>query len=192
MVTKTKKLVLCAVCAALTCAVAPLSVPIAGLVPISLATFAVLFSGILLGGRMGAVSQAVYLLIGTVGLPVFAGYTSGIGRLLGPTGGYLIGYVPMAFVAGALYYRFGRHRTGGRKYAMMLLAMLAGEGILYLFGTAWFCIVTGTGVLAALMSCVLPFLLGDAAKITAVMLVTPSLERAASKLGVLPAPTAHI
>ena len=89
----TYELVLCAFCAAVTCILAPLSVPLAGEVPISLATFAVLLSGILLGGKLGALSQIVYVLLGSVGVPVFAGWTGGIGITLGVTGGYIIGYM---------------------------------------------------------------------------------------------------
>ena len=108
----TYELVLCALCAAVTCILAPISVPLAGEVPISLATFAVLLSGILLGGRFGAISQLVYVLLGSVGVPVFAGWTGGIGITLGVTGGYIIGYILMAFVAGLLYHLFGRNASG--------------------------------------------------------------------------------
>ena len=90
---KTKNLVLCAVCAAITCVLAPLSIPIAGMIPITLATFAVMLSGVLLGGRLGALSQVIYLIIGAVGVPVCAGYTPALPKLLGPTGGYLVGYL---------------------------------------------------------------------------------------------------
>ena len=93
----TYDLVLCALCAAVTCILAPLSVPLAGEVPVSLATFAVLLSGILLGAKLGGLSQLIYVLLGSVGVPVFAGWTGGIGITLGVTGGYIIGYIPMAF-----------------------------------------------------------------------------------------------
>lgn len=179
---KTKNLVLTAVCAAITCALAPLSVPIAGLVPITLATFAVMLSGMLLGGRMGALSQVVYLLIGAVGLPVFSGYKAGLGVLLGPTGGYLIGYIPLAFIAGAVYAAWGKKASGFKKYAVMLGAMILGTAVLYAFGTAWYCIVTETGVVSALAWCVVPFLIGDAAKMAAVMMLAPALEKALSKI----------
>ena len=89
----THDLVLCALCAAVTCILAPLSVPLAGEVPISLATFAVLLSGILLGAKLGGLSQVIYVLLGSVGVPVFAGWTGGIGITLGVTGGYIIGYI---------------------------------------------------------------------------------------------------
>ena len=177
----TKKLVLCAVCAALICVLAPLAIP-AGAIPVTLATFAVMLSGILLGGRMGALSAAVYLLLGAVGLPVCAGYVPALPKLLGPTGGYLIGYIPLAFLCGAVYSRWGRNCRGIKKYAVMLLGMIAGNAVLYAFGTAWFCILNGVGVIDALSLCVAPFLLGDAMKLAAVMLLAPQLEKAIEKI----------
>lgn len=180
---KTIMPVMCAVCAAITCVLAPIAVPSVGSVPISMATFAVLLSGMILGGKFGAVSQGIYLLIGAAGVPVFAGYAAGWGQLLGPTGGYLIGYIPMAFVAGAVYYRFGRQRKGIAKIIRIVCAAVLGEIALYIFGTAWFCFVTGSGVIAALAICVLPFLIGDAAKIAVIAILVPQLERAIGKIG---------
>ena len=179
---KTKNLALCGVSAAMICALAPLSIPLAGLVPITLATFAVMLSGVLLGGRYGTLSVLIYLLLGVLGIPVFSGYSAGIGVLLGPTGGYLIGYIPLVFLTGALYERFGKQHKGVKKYAAMITAMLIGTAVLYAFGTAWYCIVTGTGILPALMLCVVPFLPGDAAKIAAAALLCPQLERAIGKI----------
>lgn len=179
---KTKSIVLCALCAAVTCVLAPIAVPIAGLVPITLATFAVMLSGVLLGGRLGALSQVVYLIIGAVGVPVCAGWTPALPRLLGPTGGYLVGYIPLAFVCGAIYSRWGKNSRGARKYAALLVGMTAGTIVLYAFGTAWFCILNHVGVISALTVCVIPFLLGDALKIAAVMLLAPQLEKAIAKL----------
>ena len=89
----TRNLVLCAMCAAITCILAPLSIPLAGGVPVSLATFAVMLSGVLLGGPLGALSQLIYVLLAAVGLPVLAGWTGGLGIVLGMTGGYIIGYI---------------------------------------------------------------------------------------------------
>ena len=178
---KTKNIVLCAVCAAVTCVLAPLSIPV-GAIPVTLATFAVMLSGVLLGGRLGALSQLIYLLIGAVGVPVCAGYTPALPKLLGPTGGYLVGYIPLAFICGALYSLWGKNARGVKKYAVMLLAMTAGTVVLYAFGTAWFCILNNVGVLYALSLCVVPFLLGDAIKIAVVMLLAPQLEKAIAKL----------
>lgn len=179
---KTKNLVLCAVCAATTCVLAPLSVPVSGMVPVTLATFAVMLSGILLGGRLGALSQVVYLIIGAVGVPVCAGYTPALPKLLGPTGGYLVGYIPLAFICGAVYSRWGRNSHGIGKYAVMLAGMIAGTAVLYAFGTVWFCILNNVGVGYALTICVIPFLLGDALKTAAVMILAPQLEKAIGKI----------
>ena len=174
----TYELVLCAFCAAVTCILAPLSVPLAGEVPISLATFAVLLSGILLGGKLGALSQIVYVLLGSVGVPVFAGWTGGIGITLGVTGGYIIGYIPMALAAGLLYHRFGRNKSGIRKYAVMLVSMVLATAVLYILGTAWFIVQTGMTLSASLAACVIPFLPGDLIKIAAVTLTAVPIEAA--------------
>lgn len=185
---RTKSIVLCAVMAAITCVLAPISVPISGMVPITLATFAVMLSGVLLGGVYGALSQVIYLIVGIVGLPVCAGYTPALPRIMGPTGGYLVGYIPLAFLCGAIYTAFGKNATGLKKYAALIGGMTAGTVVLYAFGTAWFCILNGTGVIEALALCVLPFLLGDAAKIAVVTVLTPRLEKAIAKI---PSPTPH-
>ena len=174
----TYELVLCALCAAVTCVLAPISVPLAGEVPISLATFAVLLSGILLGAKYGAISQLVYVLLGSVGVPIFAGWTGGIGITLGVTGGYIIGYIPMAFIAGLLYHRFGREASGTRKYIVMFVSMVLATAVLYILGTAWFMAQTGMTLGASLAACVIPFLPGDLIKIVAVMLVSVPIEAA--------------
>ena len=171
----THDLVLCALCAAVTCILAPLSVPLAGEVPISLATFAVLLSGILLGAKLGGLSQLIYVL-GSVGVPVFAGWTGGIGITLGVTGGYIIGSIPMAFFAGLLYHKFGRNESGARKYAVMFVSMVLATAVLYIIGTAWFMALTKMTLAASLAACVIPFLPGDLIKIIAVMLVAPPIE----------------
>ena len=177
----TYELVLCALCAAVTCILAPLSVPLAGEVPISLATFAVLLSGILLGAKLGALSQVVYVLLGSVGVPVFAGWTAGIGITLGVTGGYIIGYIPMAFIAGLLYHRFGRNESGARKYAVMFVSMILATAALYTLGTAWFMAQTKMTLAASLAACVIPFLPGDLIKIAAVILAAVPIEAAVKR-----------
>lgn len=178
----TNDLVLCALCAAVTCILAPISIPLAGEVPISLATFAVLLSGILLGAKLGAMSQLIYVLLGSVGVPVFAGWTGGIGITLGMTGGYIIGYIPMALIAGLVYHRFGRNESGARKYIVMFVSMILATAVLYILGTAWFIAQTGMTLGASLAACVIPFLPGDLIKIVAVMLVAPPIEAALKRV----------
>ena len=93
--TNTYAMAVTALMTAVTCILAPLSIPI-GPVPISLTNFAIYLSLYLLDWKKGTISYILYLLLGLVGLPVFSGFTGGIGKLAGPTGGYIIGFIPMA------------------------------------------------------------------------------------------------
>lgn len=153
---KSKIIIMCGLFAALTAVLSQLAIPI-GPVPINLALLSVLLSAGLLGAKYGALSQVVYLLMGAIGLPVFSGMKGGLGVLAGPTGGYLVGYVLCALTAGFLMKKHGSLITG--------LAMAAGIGVCYIFGTLWFFLLTGCTVWSALTTCVLPFLPGDVVKI---------------------------
>lgn len=170
-------MVMCALMAAITCVLAPVSLPV-GPVPISLCTFAVMLSGILTGGKAGFLSQLIYVLLGAAGLPVFAGYTGGLSCIAGVTGGYIAAYPVMALTAGGLYTRFGRRERGRRKVLVMFAAMAAGTILLYAFGTAWFCAVSGTAPRAAFTICILPFIPGDLVKMAAVCVIAVPLEKA--------------
>ena len=172
----TRELVLCALCTAVICILSPISVPLAGEVPISLATFAIMLSGILIGGKLASLSVITYVLLGSVGVPVFAGWTGGIGITLGMTGGYIIGYIPMAFITGFLYFRYGRNKSGLSKYAVMFVSMFLSTAVLYTLGTAWFIVYTKMTLAASMAACVIPFLPGDLIKIVAIMLVAPPIE----------------
>ena len=171
---------ICALFAALLCVLSPFSVPI-GDVPITLATLGVYICAMLQTPAMSAVSIALYLTIGLVGVPVFSGFTGGAAKLVGPTGGYLVGYLPMAAVISVIITLWRRHeRRRGRApmpidIAARCGAALAGTAVLYTFGTAWFIIQTKTTVAAALPMCVLPFLPGDTAKIVVAALVSRAL-----------------
>lgn len=136
-------------------------------VPITGQTFAVLLVGASLGSRRGAASLALYLLLGTLGLPFFAGGASGLPALLGPTGGYLVGFVMAAYLVGLLAARgLDRHVPGA------LLAFLAGELVIYLFGVAWLSVYLG--IRQAIVAGFLPFIVGDAIKLAAAGLVLPA------------------
>ena len=100
--THTYAMVTTAFMAAVTCILAPLSIPI-GPVPISLTNLAIYLSLYLLNWKRGTISYCLYLLIGLAGLPVFSGFSGGIGKLAGPTGGYIIGFIPMVLHAGRIY-----------------------------------------------------------------------------------------
>ncbi len=136
-------------------------------VPITGQTFAVLVVGAALGSKRGASSLALYLLLGLAGLPFFAGGASGLAILAGPTGGYLVGFILAAYLVGLL-----AARGLDRRVPSALLAFLAGEIVIYLFGVAWLSVYLG--IPHALMAGLLPFLAGDAIKLAAAALVLPA------------------
>ena len=143
-----------------------LSIPI-GPVPIVLQNMFVYLAGLLLGSRWGLASVGVYLLAGACGLPVFAGGLGGIGRIVGPTGGYLIGFVAMAFIVGWL-----TERGWDRKVWTSILAMLTGSIAMYIFGLLWLMQYVPEGT--ALQIGLYPFIVGDIVKIVVAALLLPS------------------
>ena len=155
--------------AALMAAGAVISIPI-GPVPIVLQNMFVFLAGLLLGSRWGLAGVAVYLLTGACGLPVFAGGLGGIGRIVGPTGGYLMGYLPAVFVAGYISEKTGK-RFGGD-----ILAMICATVVLYACGVTWLKILTGMTWSKTLLAGMLPFLIGDALKIVAAALIAKALR----------------
>ena len=171
---KTKDITLTAMMTALICVAGPLSLWI-GPIPLSLASFAVYMAGAILGAKRGTAAVALYLVIGFCGIPVFSGFTGGLPRLAGVTGGYLVGYLPCAYLTG-----LGADSSpdSPRFCRSLLPAMLLGTAVLYLVGTAWFVILTGSSVSAALSACVLPFLPGDAFKILAVSFLALPVRKA--------------
>lgn len=139
-------------------------------IPINFAMLAVLLSGGLLGAKRAALCMGAYLLLGSFGVPVFAAMKSGPGILLGPTGGFLTGYLAAAFLTGLLA------RNSGRRISRYILPMTAGVLACYALGTSWFVFLTGRSVLEALVLCVLPFIPGDALKIAVAALLSARLR----------------
>lgn len=170
-----QSLVLMALFAAITCVLAPLAVPI-GPVPISLTNLVIYFSLYFLGWKKGTITYLVYLLIGLVGLPVFSGFTGGVSKLAGPTGGYLIAFILMAIVTGLFIEHFENN------IVLCIVGMILGTAIAYAGGTAWYCISTGTGVMAALAMCVFPFIIGDLVKIVLAAIAGPALAKQMKKV----------
>lgn len=130
-------------------------------VPITLQTFAVALAAMLLGARRGALTVLTYLALIAIGLPVAAGYVGGLGVLAGPTGGFLVGFVPQALVVGAVATWATRRSVSAPR---LMLAGLAGMPVVYALGTLWLMVVTGMGPGAALAAAVAPFLIGDVLK----------------------------
>ena len=133
-------------------------------VPFTLQTFGVFMAVGVLGGKRGTIAVLVYILLGAVGIPVFAGFSGGIGSLFGMSGGYIIGFLFSALVM------WGLENLIGKKPVMRIISMIAGLLVCYAFGTVWFMIVyartTGAVGLATVLGwCVIPFIIPDLIKI---------------------------
>jgi len=146
-----------------------LIIPI-GPVPVVLQNLFVLLAGLLLGSRWATISVGVYLLAGICGLPVFAGGGAGIGRLLGPTGGYLVGFLPAAFLVG-----FITERAGHRIW-IQVAAMIGATLVIYGCGVPWLMKVAQLSLGKALAAGMIPFLVGDALKIAVAVPIARTLR----------------
>ena len=122
------------------------------------------------GWKRGTISYLIYLLIGLVGIPVFSGFTGGPAKLAGPTGGYIIGFIAMAIIAGLVIDHF--HQPW-----LQLIGMIVGTIICYVLGTAWFCFEAKSTVSGALSICVFPFIPGDLIKMIIAMLIGPAIKK---------------
>ena len=155
--------------AALIAAGAYLAIPI-GPVPIVLQNLFVFLAGLLLGPRWGLASVGVYLLAGSLGLPVFAGGVGGIGRFVGPTGGYLLGFLPAVYVIGLISTKAGAH------VVFDVIAMVCGGIIVYACGVTWLKVLTGMTLAKTLAVGMYPFIIGDAIKIAAAIHIAKAIR----------------
>ncbi len=153
--------------AALIAAGAYMAVPV-GPVPIVLQNMFVLLAGLLLGSRWGLAAVGVYLLAGACGLPVFAGGAGGIGRFAGPTGGYLVAYLPAVFIVGLV--------SKYEKTVLDVLAMVLASLAVYAVGVCWLKVLTGMTYGKALAVGMFPFLLGDCLKIAAAAAIAKAIR----------------
>lgn len=166
---KLKWMVLASLMAALTAVGAYIHVPI-GPVPIVLSTLFVLFSGLLLGSRWGMASMCLYLLVGAIGMPVFAGGKGGIAHFLGPTGGYLFGYVLASWLTG-----FIAERSRGI-LILEILSVLMGSLAIYSLGLPWLKMVTQMSWFKTFWVGMVPFLIGDAVKASVALILARALR----------------
>lgn len=156
-----------------------ISIPM--VIPFTLQTLAVFTAAGLLGTKRGTLTVLLYILLAAVGLPVLTGFRGGFGALLGPTGGYVLGFLLTALELGLITKKFGR------SVPVLALAMVLGAVIYYSFGTAWFIQVytpadgSPVTLMAALSMCVFPFLIPDAAKIAVAILLVKRLEKTAGR-----------
>ncbi len=147
-----------------------------GPVPFTLQTLGVFVASGILGTKRGTLSVIIYVLLGAIGVPVFAGFSGGIGAVTGPTGGYIIGFLFTAFAVGLMADLLGK------KIWVLAVGMVSGLLLCYAFGTAWFIIVSNSGgnnmdIATALGYCVIPFLVPDAAKISVAVIIVNHLDK---------------
>lgn len=185
-----QNLTLTALMAAILCVAGPIVIPI-GMVPMSFANMAIYLTIILLDKKRAVISVAIYLLIGLVGLPVFSGFTGGVGKLFGPTGGYLIGYLAVCWIAGMILEkrsfvkkenvpdkedgRIGKS-TNTAKMIKQILALAVGTLSLYMIGTVWLMYQSNLTFIAALSVGAFPFIPFDIVKIIAACLLGKSIQ----------------
>lgn len=167
-----RRLVLIAMMTAITCILAPLSIPIpVSPVPISLTNLVLLISVYILGWKDASISFIIYLLLGLAGLPVFSGFSGGLGKIAGPTGGYLAGFIFMTVIAGLAVDIFSGKRLPA------VIGMALGTAVAYAFGTAWLAIQMDLTFISALSIGVLPYLAGDTLKIILAVIAGPMLKK---------------
>ncbi len=173
----TRDLTLIGLMTAVTCIISPFAVPIPfSPVPITFGNLALFLSVYVLGMKKGFVSYVIYFLLGMAGLPVFSGFSGGMGKIAGPTGGYLIGFFFMILIAGFVIDQYHA------KKAPAIAGMILGSLVCNLIGTVWLSRQLGVSFAAGLASGVIPYLPGDIAKIIAAAIIGPVLRKAVSRL----------
>lgn len=170
---KAKDLTFIAIFTALIAVCSWISIPTT--VPFTLQTLGIFLAVGLLGGKRGSIAVLVYILLGAIGLPVFAGFTSGIGQIIGSIGGYILGFLALALVMWAITHFFGDSMV------VLAISMITGLIVCYAFGTAWYMVVymksTGSISLSTVLSwCVIPFIVPDLIKISAALLLIKRLK----------------
>lgn len=173
-----RQMVFPALMAALLSILSPLSLPI-GPIHISLATLVVCLTAWTLGCKRALLSVSLYLFLGAIGLPVYSGYQAGLGALSGPSGGYLVGYLFIAWLGGLAV-----EKSGGRVLPSAF-GFLLGHTACYACGTIWFRFQAACSLQQALLICVLPFLPFDLIKILLACSVGPLLRKRLAQASLL-------
>ena len=163
----THELIKVAMFASITAVLSQIVLPI-GPVPYNLGLLGALLAGMLCKPATASLSMIAYIFMGMTGLPVFAGFMGGIGVLINSTGGYLLGYVLIAFFASL---------ARNKKWFVTILAMTLGLILCYAFGTVWFMVVSKNTVAASLAYCVIPFVLPDVAKIVCAFVLGKAIDK---------------
>lgn len=185
-----KEMAYIAVFTALICVVSQLSVPLPGGVPMTLQTLILPLAGVILGTFSGTFASVLYVLLGAVGLPVFAGWTGGFGVIMGTTGGFIVSFPLMTYLAG-LGDKLGRKVQGGKEgskakyYTVLTIFLVLGSVINYIVGTVWCMVVAKASFIVAFGWCVTPFIPTAILKIILVAILGPVLRTALVRAHVL-------
>lgn len=171
---KPQKIAIIGILAAIICLVSPFSFPL-GAIPISLATFAVYIAACTVDVKISASSVIIYILLGAAGLPVFSNFSGGFHMISGVTGGYILGYIPCVLITGMLIKKFENKKW------VYPVSMIIGTIACYFTGTVWYIIQTKSNIFSALAVCILPFLIGDAIKISAASVIGITLRKRLSR-----------
>lgn len=175
----TRSLAYIALLAAVICVLSPFAFNV-GPIPISLGSLAVYIAASLIDKWHGTAAVLIFVLLGAFGVPVFTGFSGGFQKLIGPTGGYIFGYLPCAFIIGLIV------DAAEKKVWAYPLAMIAGTAALYACGTAWYMFQADVSLPVALAACVVPFLIGDAIKIAAASALCFTLRHTLKRIVRLP------
>ncbi len=160
---------------ALTALLSIIAIPMPSMIPISLQCFAIALCGYFAGSLMGTVSVIIYILIGTVGVPVFAGMRGGFAVLFGATGGFIIGFIPLCLLCGG----FGAAQKSGKyRHFTAITLGIAGLVLCHICGIVQFMLVMGTDILTAFLTASLPFIAKDFLCIIAAYTVNNILKKA--------------
>jgi len=166
-----RDLIICSLFASITAILSQIAVPIPfTTVPLTMQVLAVMLCGMLLGGKLGFISQIIYLLIGAIGIPVFAQMSGGPGVIFGPTGGFLISFPIVAFIVG----HFSQQH---KSKISVMLGLILGLVTIYIIGTVQFCLITKMSFISGLMACVLPFVFIDLIKIGLAYVIGSSIYK---------------
>ncbi|MDS0527236.1 biotin transporter BioY [Clostridium sp. SHJSY1] len=177
-----RKQIICAIFAGVMAILAQIAVPLPfTTVPITMVTFAVTLVAVVLGGRLGAISVLVYILLGAIGIPVFAGFKGGFQTLIGATGGYLISFPIVAAIIGYFSYRYKKN------YLIISLASIFAFTVCYFIGTVQLMFVANLGIKAALMAGVIPFVIFDIIKVILAVFIGVRLQSSIMQTNLLKA-----
>lgn len=166
-----RKMAIIALMTAVLCILAPISIPVfISPVPVSLGVLAVYLTAYVLSPVDSLISVIIFILLGTFGLPVFSGYSGGLSKLVGPTGGYIIGFLFTVYISSLFI-----HMKKGIIFDV--IGMITGLALCYILGTIWFSYQQGKGFIASLLLCVVPFLIGDAIKIIVAVILGTQLNK---------------